>query len=298
MTMTKRLASMVVGLAWVCLVWSASAGTAANPKNGNENINPAAISEKNYWKTFNEWEALMEGKGGIPKDQAKADQILTRLIKGVYLVKFGTADGFNPQTPGEFLNAFYKTSTLKSDKNRLGGSGFFRTKRENDKLTASFLTEQPDKMKQDIERNPQLVFISMEEITPDNFIAHVKSRQESLRNETGSQSSSPIAGNPAEPACTPQLNKLLKAVEANDYERFVADGTSSFKTGITKQIFEGVSAQMIPRMKLGYKAQYLGSLKQRGQDVSVWKIIYKDGGDDTLAKMWLQDGKVAGFLLQ
>lgn len=154
---------------------------AANPKSGNENVD-AAINEENFWKQYNEWEALTAGKGGMPKNPAKAGQIVTQLIKGVYLVKFGPADGFNPQTPGEFLEAFYKTSTLKSDKNRLGGSGFFRTKRENNKLMASFLTEQPDQMKQDIEKNPQLIFISTEEITPEKFIAHVKAGQESLRN--------------------------------------------------------------------------------------------------------------------
>jgi len=37
-------------------------------------------------------------------------------------------------------------------------------------------------MKQDIEKNPLLVFISSEEITPDKFISHVKSAQESLQN--------------------------------------------------------------------------------------------------------------------
>jgi len=197
------------------------------PKSGNENVDATAINERNFWDTFNEWKALMEGKGGMPKDEAKAGQILTQLIKGVFLVKFGPADGFNPQTPGEFLQAFSKTSSLKSGKDRLGGSGFFRTKRENDKLMASFLTEQPDQMKQDIEQNPQLVFISMEEITPDKFILHVKSAQESLRNEPVVKSSSPIVVNTVEPSCTPLLHKLLKAVEANDYEGFAADITET-----------------------------------------------------------------------
>ena len=155
-------------------------------KSGNENIVPAT-NNWNYWQIFNEWEALMEGKNGMPKDEAKAGQFLTQLIKGVYLVKFNPTDGFNPQTPGELLQAFSKTSSLKSAKDRLGGSGFFRTKRENNKLMASFLTEQPDQMKQDIKKNPQLVFISMEEITPDKFVSHVKSAQESLRN-------APVAG--------------------------------------------------------------------------------------------------------
>jgi hypothetical protein len=94
------------------------------------------------------------------------------------------------------------------------------------------------------------------------------------------------------------LSTLLFAIKANEYASFVSDGTPAFKAGITKQMFEGVSAQMIPRMKTGYEVQYLGSLKQQGMDVFLWKITYKDGGNDTLAKLALQDGKIAGFLLQ
>lgn len=106
-----------------------------------------------------------------------------------------------------------------------------------------------------------------------------------------------LAANPAEPA-RPVLDKLLKAVEANDYKSFVADGTPSFKTGITKQIFEGVSAQMIPRMKKGYTCFYLGELKQQGCSVYLWKLVYKDGENDTLAKLVLTGDKVAGVLFQ
>lgn len=30
----------------------------------------------------------------------------------------------------------------------------------------------------------------------------------------------------------------------------------------------------------------------------LWKLVYKDAGDDTLAKFVLKDGKIAGFWLQ
>ena len=105
------------------------------------------------------------------------------------------------------------------------------------------------------------------------------------------------AAEPAEPGRA-VLNKLLKAVEANDYDKFVADGTDGFKAGITRQMVQGVSGQLAPRMKKGYDCVYLGELKQQGCSVLLWKLVYKDGGDDTLAKLWLKDGKVAGFLLQ
>ncbi len=97
---------------------------------------------------------------------------------------------------------------------------------------------------------------------------------------------------------TAVLNKLLRAIEANDYDSFVADGTPEVKAALTKQMLEGVSAQMAPRMKKGYNATYLGELKQGGCQVYLWKLAYKDGGDDTLARLTLKNGKVAGFLLQ
>jgi len=102
----------------------------------------------------------------------------------------------------------------------------------------------------------------------------------------------------AEDVARPVLDKLLKAVEANDYDGFVADGTAEVKAALTKQMLEGVSAQMAPRMKKGYEATYLGELKQSGCKVYLWKLTYKDGGDDTVARLSLKDGKVAGFLLQ
>jgi hypothetical protein len=106
-----------------------------------------------------------------------------------------------------------------------------------------------------------------------------------------------MAGNAAESA-RPILDKLLRAVEANDYASFVADGTDAVKAGLTKPMLEGVSAQLAPRMTKGYETSYLGELKQQGCQVHLWKLAYKDGGDDTLAKLVIQDGKVAGFWLQ
>lgn len=101
-----------------------------------------------------------------------------------------------------------------------------------------------------------------------------------------------------EDSARPVLDKLLEAVVANDYDGFVADGTAEVKAAMTKQMLEGVSAQMAPRMKKGYDATYLGELKQSGCKVYLWKLAYKDGGDDILAKLSIKEGKVAGFLLQ
>jgi hypothetical protein len=51
-------------------------------------------------------------------------------------------------------------------------------------------------------------------------------------------------------------------------------------------------------MKNGYKAVYLGQLEQLDYQIHLWRLEYKDGGDDTMAKLVTDDGKVAGFWLQ
>ena len=105
------------------------------------------------------------------------------------------------------------------------------------------------------------------------------------------------AGDPAEPGRS-TLDKLLRAVEANDYDSFVADANDVFKAALTKPMLQGVSGQLAPRLKKGYACSYLGELTQQGCQVLLWKLTYKDGGDDTLAKLVLKDGKVAAFWLQ
>ena len=94
------------------------------------------------------------------------------------------------------------------------------------------------------------------------------------------------------------LDKLLRGIEENDYSTFIADGTPLFKKSLTKAAFQSVSNQVAPRLKKGYTTSYLEELKQQGCRVLLYKLSYSDGGDDTLAKLVLQDGKVAGFWLQ
>ncbi len=103
---------------------------------------------------------------------------------------------------------------------------------------------------------------------------------------------------PAEPKAEAALiGNLLHAIQANDYQRFVADGTARFKEGLTKEIFEKVSAELAPRMKKGYARVYLGRLHQHGYELYLWKLTFIDGGDDILAKMVVKDGRIAGFWL-
>ena len=94
------------------------------------------------------------------------------------------------------------------------------------------------------------------------------------------------------------VNTLLTAIATNNYDALIANAAPALKSRITKATFTQVSTQLSPRLKRGYKLQYLGGLKQRGVEVFLWKIIYQDDGDDTLARLVIKENKVGGFWFQ
>ena len=94
------------------------------------------------------------------------------------------------------------------------------------------------------------------------------------------------------------VNGLLTDIATNNYDTLVASAAPALKSRITRDTFMKVSAQLSPRLKMGYKLQYLGSLRQQGVEVLLWKIAFQDGGDDMLARLVIQDNKVAGFWFQ
>jgi len=100
------------------------------------------------------------------------------------------------------------------------------------------------------------------------------------------------------PSTEGTVNTLLAAIATNNYDALVANAAPALKTRITREAFTQVSTQLSPRLKKGYKLQYLGSIKQKGAEVFLWKIIYQDGGDDMLVRMVIQEDKVAGFWFQ
>jgi hypothetical protein len=135
----------------------------------------------NRWAQFYLWDAYYNGTHEVDRNQTKAAQWLNQFVKGVYVVRFEPSNGFHPQNAMDYLSDIKKhTPQVQSAGNGLGTGSFFRTKREGDKLAASFLTDQPDKLQAYIESNPDLKFISAEAITPQSFIEYEKSSQESL----------------------------------------------------------------------------------------------------------------------
>lgn len=92
-----------------------------------------------------------------------------------------------------------------------------------------------------------------------------------------------------------EINSVVK----DDYKGFISNGTEEFKKGITPKMFADVSKQVLNRFKIGHEENYLTSLKKGGHTIYVWKITFKDKGDDIIANMVLDKGdKISGFWLQ
>ncbi|VCU71111.1 hypothetical protein PIGHUM_03192 [Pigmentiphaga humi] len=93
------------------------------------------------------------------------------------------------------------------------------------------------------------------------------------------------------------IKSLLTAIENKDYQQFVEPGTSDFAKLDPAQ-FQAVAEQIGPRLHAGYQVQRLGDYRQQRYVFSLWKISFKDGGDELVGTLNLQDGKVGGFVLR
>jgi hypothetical protein len=64
---------------------------------------------------------------------------------------------------------------------------------------------------------------------------------------------------------------------------------------MTKNLFDGVHVMFGPRFDKGYTPEYLCEMKKGGETVYLWKLSFKDGGDDMLLQFAMKDNKVSGF---
>lgn len=103
--------------------------------------------------------------------------------------------------------------------------------------------------------------------------------------------------NDPSPTVLNYLQTILESIAATNYDCFTTVGNSAYKAGITKQMFEGVSEQLAPRMQEGYSTTYFGTLQQLHYRVYVWKLSFADSGDEFLARMTMEGDKVAGILI-
>lgn len=100
-----------------------------------------------------------------------------------------------------------------------------------------------------------------------------------------------------EPAVQTLFQKLITILAKNDYEGFVAECMPTRKSVTTKAVFAELSQKVAPRAKGGYDAQFFGDYKQKGHAAYIWRLRFKDGGDDVMATLATTDGKCSLLFL-
>ena len=102
----------------------------------------------------------------------------------------------------------------------------------------------------------------------------------------------------ADAAVQKTFDKLLGAIKTGDRDAFVGNATDAVKKGMTQEVMDALKEKFGPRLDKGYKASYLCQLKQTGHQIYLWKMTFKDDGDDLVCRVVMKDGKVAGFFFQ
>lgn len=115
----------------------------------------------------------------------------------------------------------------------------------------------------------------------------------------------------AQPAATPipptvtstpeDLQKLfiekINGFKNRDYTAFIANSDEALTSAATEVAFGEACDQWTPRLTPGFEASYMGTLKKDDYQVSYWKVVSADKGDDLTVIMSVKDGKVGGFFI-
>jgi len=89
--------------------------------------------------------------------------------------------------------------------------------------------------------------------------------------------------------------EMLSAVQADNYDAFMAKKSEEFRKAIPKDNFQNISASLSARLKTQHELIYFGSFKREGHEIFLWKISYKDNGNDNLIMIAFRNRDVSGF---
>ena len=96
------------------------------------------------------------------------------VVKGVWVVRFEPVGDFSPKTPGEFL------AKIPIYSGQHGEIGYFRTKKQGDKLLGSFLAYDGEDLKKALSALPGIEVTSVEKLTQEQLEQYEKLPQESF----------------------------------------------------------------------------------------------------------------------
>ena len=93
---------------------------------------------------------------------------------GIWVVRFEPVGDFSPRSPSEYLER------VRVPSGQHGMIGFFRTKKQDDKLAGSFLASDPDRLKAVLAKVPGIKITSVQKLTQEQLTEYQKSPQQSL----------------------------------------------------------------------------------------------------------------------
>jgi hypothetical protein len=90
--------------------------------------------------------------------------------------------------------------------------------------------------------------------------------------------------------------RVLKAVQAQDYDAFVALADKRVSK-MRAEDFRSLVERHAPRLRLGHELRPLDERWRGTVLVSRWKLIFKDGSPHAVLTLGVRDGRVATFVI-
>ncbi len=223
--------------------------------------NTPAVKDGNnptYWEKFKAWDAMRKlGDSYAKKDEvAKLQQ---ELSQGIWLVKFKPVNGFNPRNATQMIKEFQQCSNARSTQTGIGGASVFRTTVTGDFLTASFLTETPEKLKEDLGKSKKLQFISMEKVTPETLAKYVDTKQEFLGTQPTVVETFPGNGATVDASSVKEIRVTFNVDMNSSGWSFCTDGKMEFPKVNGSPYWKDNRTCVMPGVKL-----------EPGKEYSIW----------------------------
>jgi RNA polymerase sigma-70 factor (ECF subfamily) len=109
---------------------------------------------------------------------------------------------------------------------------------------------------------------------------------------------SSFSAGPGQGDASSLLSELLKAIQDNAYDDFVAKGSARFKAAVQPTVLSGLSINLGARLASGFQPTLLGSLRKPKGTLWLFRLEFADGGDDALVSMTMDGWQVAGFFIE
>lgn len=261
---------------------SDSLKVARSRQHGPGSNDAEVANSESYWAKYERWAGYQKGAGGVQKDPEKAKTLAAQLVKGVYLAKFRPANGFAPKTPGEFLENCNSHSSLRSGRNRIGGASFFRTTVKDGVLVGSFLTEYPDEMRRDIETNPSLKLLSIEKLTPEMFVRHDASPQESLPDARNSDGQSGSELRRQQQKARERMRRDAQTYsqeQLREIESLYQVANQRWRTQQARDVLKVLVEKYKKANRTGCAILYLGQMSRGDEQIAYYKQAIADHSD-------------------